>query len=178
MTRMTSRRSERRRSPPERGGGSAMGSSPAGYRGDRMYMWGEASCWRGVLLMTGGGTGASSRTGASRRGGNKAAVTVHGGTHDDPWRAATLSQTLSSRRETLSVSPCTQDPLCLSLHARPSLSPYEGENPYPEIVRTAPCEGETLFPEVANHTGPCVSPLIGENKRGLAAPGVCDFPIS
>ena len=54
---------------------------------------------------------------------------------------------------------------------------YEGENPYPEIVRTAPCEGETLFPEVASHTGPCVSPLIGENKRGLAARGVCDFPI-
>ncbi len=42
---------------------------------------------------------------------------------------------------------------------------------------TAPCEGETLFPEVANYTGPCVSPLTGENKRGLAAPGVCDSPI-
>ena len=57
------------------------------------------------------------------------------------------------------------------------MAPYEGENLYPEIGRTAPYEGETLFPEVANHTGPCVSPLTGENKRGLAAPGVCDSPI-
>ena len=42
---------------------------------------------------------------------------------------------------------------------------------------TAPCEEENLFPKVENHTGPCVSPLTGENKRGLAAPGVFDSPI-
>ncbi len=69
----------------------------------------------------------------------------------------------------------SQDPLYLS-RGRPT-APYEGENPYPEIGRTAPYEGETLFPEVASHTGPCVSPLTGENKRGLATRGVCDFPI-
>ncbi len=66
----------------------------------------------------------------------------------------------SSRRETLSVSPC------------------EGENLFPEIGRnTGPCEGENLLPEVERTPGSCVSPLTGENKRGLAARGVCDSPI-
>ena len=83
------------------------------------------------------------------------------------------------------VATPSQDPLCLSLHARPSLSlsrgrptaPYEGENLFPETGRTGPCEGETLLPEVGRTPGPCVSPLTGENKRGLAAQGVCDSPI-
>ena len=79
----------------------------------------------------------------------------------------------------------SQDPLCLSPEdgLRPpasktlSVSPYEGENLVPEVGRTGPCEGETLLPEVGQTPVPCVSPLTGENKRGLPARGAFDFPI-
>jgi len=40
-----------------------------------------------------------------------------------------------------------------------------------------PFAGENLFPEVERNPGPCVSPLTGENKRGLPTPGFCDVPI-
>ncbi len=102
--------------------------------------------------MTGG-------TEASRRGGNKAAVTVHGRTQGDPWRAATSSQTPSSPRKTLSVSP--EDDL------RPPAS---------KTLSVSPYEGETLFPEVANYTGPCVSPLHRGEQEGSCGARSLRFP--
>ena len=77
----------------------------------------------------------------------------------------------------------SQDSLGFSLHARPSLSLPTRERTCSRRLgaqargRTAPCEGETLFPEAGRTPGPCVSPLTGENKRGLPAQGVCDSPI-
>ncbi len=56
--------------------------------------------------------------------------------------------------------------LSLSLSRGRPTAPYEGEDPYLEIGCTGPCEGETLFPEVANPTGPRVSPLKGR-PRGV-----------
>jgi len=115
----------------------------------------EASCWRGVLLLTGG-------TRASRRGGNKAAVTLHGGTKrmdqaEGPWRAATPS----SRRTTLSVSP--EDDL------RPPTS---------KTLSVSPCEGENLFPEGGRNPSPCVSPLPrGEQEGSSPSEGSCGAGI-
>jgi len=64
-------------------------------------------------------------------------------THGDPWRAATPSQTPSSRRKTLSVSP------------------YEGED---------------LFPEGGRTPGPCVSPLPRGEQEGSCGAGILRFP--
>jgi len=111
--------------------GSAMGSSPAAYQGDRSWGWGEASrlrgllvgeacCLRGVLPMMGG-------TGASRPGANQAAVTVHGGIDGGPRPLP---------RQTLSV------------RSPPLFPPGRGETQGPMFRppsgnRSSPPQGET-----------------------------------
>ena len=74
-----------------------------------------------------GGTGASSGTGASRRGGNKAAVTVHGATHGEPRplhrpsrRVARPSLSLPTRERTCSRR--------LGEPRAPTSLPFPGEN--------------------------------------------------
>ncbi len=122
--------------------------------GGARLLAGAASCWRGFLLMTGG-------TGASRRGENKAAVTVHGRTHDDPWRAATPSQTLSSRRETLSISP--EDDLRPPMRERTCFRRL-GE---PRARASLPSQGRTrgVFP----FTGENLVPEVGREPRARAS---------
>ena len=134
-----------------------------------------------------GGTGASSGTGASRRGGNKAALTVHGAVHGGAWREPW--RPMASRDPFTDRFFASQDPLCLSLRGRepvpgdwanpralaslPSqgrtrgVFPFTGETLSLETGHTGPFEGETLLPEAGRTLGPCVSPLTGENKRGL-----------
>ena len=73
----------------------------------------------------------------------------------DRWRAATLSQTLSRGRPT---APCKQDPLCLSLR---------GREPVPGDWAHGPVRGREPVPGGWANPGPRVSPLTGENKRGL-----------
>jgi len=99
--------------------GSAVGGSPVAHRRDRSCGWGNASCWRGVLL-------ARRLADDGRNGGIK--------TRREPgrcplaWRdrrAANPSQTRSSQRDTLSAS---EDPL--------SLSPEDNLRPV--------CEGDPL----------------------------------
>ncbi len=149
---------------------------------------GAASCWRGFLRAwlladdwRNGGIKTTRKQGRCYRA------------WTDPWRPV-ASRDFFADPFVASQDPlfASQDPLGLSPEddlrppaRRPSLSlsggrptaPYEGENLYPEIGRTAPCEGGNLLSEVGRTPGPCVSPLTGENKRGLAAPGGCDFPI-
>jgi len=79
----------------------------------------------------------------------------------DPWRAATPSQTDSQRRKTLSVSP--EDDLRPPASKTLSVSPYEGEN---------------FFPEVGRNPGPCVSPpkAFGGEQEGSCDAGSLRFP--
>jgi len=63
----------------------------------------------------------TSRTGSSRRGGNQAAVPLHGGINGGPQplhRHILRAQKHSSRWKTFSVSPYEGDPLGLSLRGR------------------------------------------------------------
>ena len=94
----------------------------------------------------------------SRRSGRRQSPPERcGGSHGDPWRAATPSwragplhrpsRSLSRGRP---MAPCKQDPLCLS----------------PEDDLRAPCEGENLVPEVELWANASL-PFLGENKRGL-----------
>ena len=66
--------------------------------------------------------------------------------------------------------------LSLSLSRGRPTAPYEGEGPYLEIGRTGPCEGETLFPEVGQTPGPCVSPLHRGEQEGSCGAGSLRFP--
>ncbi len=106
--------------------------------------------------MTGSGTG------TSRRGGNQAAVTVHGGIDGGPRPFHRLSRRVA--RPSLSLprgrpaAPCKQDPLCLSLRGR---EPVPGDWAHGLVRGREPVSGGWANP------GPRVSPLTGENKRGL-----------
>jgi len=127
--------------------GSAVGSSVAAYRGDRSCGYGEASWWRGFVLMTGG-------TRASRRGGTQAAVPLHGGIHGGPrhlHRTSLRALNHSSRRKTLSVS--LQRMTCGPRRGRPSLS--------------LPTRERTFSRRLSETQALASLPSIGENKRGL-----------
>jgi len=130
----------------------------ARVRGARLRA-GEASCWRGFVLMTGG-------TEASRRGGTKAAVPFREEIDGGPQplhRHILRAQKHSSRWKTFSVSlqRMTDGPL----RRRPSLSLPERERTWFRRLSETPALAS--LPRKRS----------GETKRGLATPGVCDSPI-
>ncbi len=84
-----------------------------------------------------GGTGASSGTGASRRGENKAALTVHGAVHGGAWREPW--RPMASRDPFTDRFFASQDPLCLSLRGR---EPVPGDWANPRPLRLSPHRGE------------------------------------
>ena len=163
-----------RRSPPERCGGIRGGIIPRCVSG-RSRVWVGRGFLPARLLAD------DWRNGGIKRNRGIKTKSEQGRCHRawrDPWRpatpswrAATPSQTLSSRHKTLSVSLCTQDPLCLSpeddlrppTRERPC-SRRLGANPGP--VRFSSSQGRTRG--VFLFTGETLVPEVGREPRARA----------
>jgi len=121
--------------------------------GGAKFLVGEASCWRGFVLITGG-------AGAPRRGGNQAAVPL---AWRDQWRAANPSQTSSPRQKT---------PLVLPRKLSGERRKGQGFAQPPE-KSSLPCR--------ERQRGSCSQAAVGHpletDREGLATPGFGDSPI-